>query len=275
MKDVTSEADSLLGTSVPEDVVNYEPKESAAAKVLLKETPFDEDSEREEAKQRGKNKPSAPIIASGKEVTGPDYEKILLRMRTKGETFYAVHNESNIPLFADWDMNLLPEDLHKEFDIYLAQKYTQYNIQSLAGRRQVAVLIEGNRTVSFIDNFALEKGIPVMLPVEMGKETTVKSRFAIPAGDAVICTAKQLESLEKFEAIKHEFPKEGGGTMTSDYTGFLVFEEITKTNLRNFDRSYISYQDALNSRVPTDFGSVIKSERVVRSNVIKKRLGQK
>jgi hypothetical protein len=182
--------------------------------------------------------------------TLPDYE--YLEKYMESNPLYAVVNTLNKPFIIDWDRNLMPEDMTKDFEAYLADKYKTYNMPLNDNVGMCAVFIDG-RTVNFLENFMNESSVPALIPMNVGNEVRIKSQFLINANESVICTATQVESLKRYEKVKMEF---GVAEKTySDWLGFLIFKDIEKGNLEDYTRSFVTYSDTVK-------GSTVVTETV-------------
>lgn len=191
----------------------------------------------------------------------PDYDA-LKALLLDGQALYGVKNTSNHMLLNDWDRALMPADLNDDFQEYLSQKYIDYDLPpSTVSAGLVAIYIDG-KTVSFLEGFMNEREIPTLVPMQIGKETRIKSQFIIRPGEEVICTEKQLESLARYEKIKREFASSDDEPKHSDWLGFLIFRELDTDNLGEIKRSYVTYEDVMKGRVDVNVKEV--AERTQR-----------
>lgn len=246
-----SESQDLLGDS-PVSVDSYVPKESSSAAKLIQDL---EDSEAISLQPK-----QISFVAASSQSGTPNYDK-LKQMLDTGSDLYVVKNLSKILLYIPWDLVLMPTDLVPDFKRYLSAKYTQYNMAHLAKSDTLMVAIfQNGRTVNFLENFMVEKNVPIIMAVQEGMETALRSRFVIPPDDSVICTAEQLKSLEQFHATQYVASED----KKSSTLGFLRFTQVTtEKELRKVKRSYVTLADTIQGRIdvaPIDMK--VKSSRV-------------
>lgn len=189
-------------------------------------------------------------------------------MLESGEVLFAVKNTSNEPLILDWNLELLPKDLEKEFDKYLEKKYLEYGQESLVGGPRIVAIFQEGKTINFLNSFLTNKKFPVVLPRSAGREETFRSSFALNAGESVILTQAQKNSLARFEKIKRVWTSEDGKRTASPWLGFLVFTPIQEgKDLLKYSMSYVTSDDTINSA--QDVGKGMTREEKEEAGIIR------
>jgi hypothetical protein len=155
-----------------------------------------------------------------------DIPKIITRLK-KTDDLYLVKNDSGTDLMIDWDLNLLPDDMQDDFKKYLNAKYVQYDMQQLMGKGVfVSVFIDG-QTINFLNSFMAERQIPSIIALRIGKNTELRSQLVLKAEEIGLFTAKQIESLQRYEKTRQEYSQEDGKeSKFSDWAGFLIFKKV-------------------------------------------------
>jgi len=181
----------------------------------------------------------------------PETSKIdyanLQGMLEEGESLWAVRNTSSEPLILDWNLELLPKDIEADFDKYLEKKYLEYGQEGLINGPRIVAIFQEGRTINFLNSYLTQKKYPVVLPRNQGKEQTFRSSFALNAGESVILTETQKNSLARFEKIKRVYKVEGKKE-TTPWLGFLVFDPIQEgKDLLKYNISYVTSEDTFNS----------------------------
>lgn len=184
------------------------------------------------------SKKSAPKVEVG--LSRVDYDN--LKKVAKTTQLYAVKNVGNKDLSCDWDINLMPEDLKKDFDKYLSDRYNVYQIKESNLDFRIVVLYRDGRSINFLHQFMTERRIPNLESVQEGPEVVIKSQFVLPKGQTAIITQVQYDSLKKYEK-KRVKTKEGD----SDWFGSLVFKPITERDFSKINHSFVSSTDVKNN----------------------------
>lgn len=184
-----------------------------------------------------------------------------------GTNLFAVKNTMKDPFVYDWNLELLPEDLEAEFDKYLEKKYVEYGRENLIGRARMVSLFENGKTINFLNSFLTSKKFPVVMPRQEGKEEEYRSTFVINAGESVILTEKQAESLRYLEKVKRVWEKEGVKT-ESPWLGFLIIEPIQDVkDLLKYSISYVTSKDAF--ATAQEVGEIKKQSPRAMGNLIR------
>lgn len=167
----------------------------------------------------------------------------LKKMLKDDEVLIAVKNDSKVPLVQDWNLDLLPSDIDDRFNLYLQDRYVQYELKNLMkGARVVTIFFEG-RTINFLNGFLGKDKFPALLSRPFGKETELRSSFVLNAGETVILTEMQANALRKFEKIKRTWG-EGSDKKETPWLGFLVMKTIKKPeDLFKYELSYVTEED--------------------------------
>jgi hypothetical protein len=182
---------------------------------------------------------------------------------SKGVQLFLAKNDAKIPLICDWDLELIPEDLHKQFDSYLNKKYLSYDLRELLEKniKMVAIYVNG-RTTNLVESFVNERQIPTVIPMPVGKEVVMKSQFVIMPGEIVLVTGRQYESLNRYEMKKLTIEKATGDS-TTDWTGFIMFKEVkTKEDALRAKRSFICENDIMRGYVQVNINDFINNNVV-------------
>ena len=180
------------------------------------------------------------------ETSKVDYAN-LQGMLENGEILWSVKNTSTEPLILDWNLELLPRDLEKDFDKYLEKKYLEYGQEGLINGPRIVAIFQEGKTVNFLNSYLTSKKFPVVLPRSMGKEQGFRSSFVLNAGETVILTEAQKTSLARFEKIKRVYKVEGKKE-SSPWLGFLVFSPIQEgKDLLKYSMSYVTSDDTFKS----------------------------
>jgi hypothetical protein len=208
-------------------------------------------------------------LAKGKEV--PSTSKIdvanLEGMLENGDRLFVVKNSSDEPLVLDWNLELLPADLEDEFNKYLEKKYLEYGQEGLIGGPRVVAIFQEGRTINFLNSFLTNKKFPIVLPRNAGREEEFRSSFVLNAGESVILTETQKNSLNRFEKMKRVWEKDGKRT-ASPWLGFLVFTPIQEgEELLKYSMSYVTSDDTINSA--QDIGEVKTQEQKEEAGIIR------
>lgn len=169
-----------------------------------------------------------------------DYDN--LKKVIKTTSLFAVKNVGKKDLITDWDLNLMPEDLKPEFDKYLTERYNVYQVKETNLDFRIVAIFREGRTINFLHQFMTEKKVPNLETVQEGKETFIKSQFALPVGATAVVTQEQYESLKRFE--KRRAKTESGD---SDWFGFLAFKELKEQDLKKLSHSFVSVKDIKNN----------------------------
>lgn len=143
-------------------------------------------------------------------------------------------------------MNLLPPDIRAETAKYFEEKYVQYAGEKfIPGVSFLVIKTQDNRTVNLLDNFVVEKGLPTMMALPVGKDVVMKSQFIIGEGETVLVDEGQKDELQRYIKYKREWTDDTGKTRSSDWLGFLVAKQVTEENVKmiEFDRPVLSRED--------------------------------
>ena len=194
-----------------------------------------------------KTKSKASKLADVESTTSKvDYAHLTSLMENDVQLF-AIKNTVNTPLILDWNLELLPSDLEDEFNKYLEKKYLEYGKENLIGGARIVSIFENGKTINFLNSFLTNKKFPVVLPRPVGREDEFRSSFVLNAGDAVILTQAQAESLRRFEKLKRVWEEENK-KIESPWLGFLVFTPIQDSkDLLKYSISYVTSKDTINT----------------------------
>lgn len=99
--------------------------------------------------------------------------------------------------------------------------------------------------MNLLDNFVVEKGLPTMMALPVGKDVVMKSQFIIGEGETVLVDEGQKDELQRYIKYKREWTDDTGKTRSSDWLGFLVAKQVTEENVKmiEFDRPVLSRED--------------------------------
>lgn len=175
-----------------------------------------------------------------------DVRDTLAKRLKRGEEFFTIRNGSSKLFHIDWSLGLLPPDLRSQTDKYFEEKYVQYAGEKFIPNVSFLVIrTQDRRTVNLLDNFVVEKRVPVMMPLPVGKDIVVKSQFVIDVDETVLVNADQREALQNFIKYKREWTDDNGNKRSSSWLGFLISKPVTLDNIKmvDFDRPVLTEED--------------------------------
>lgn len=168
------------------------------------------------------------------------YDLDRIKRLMKKEQIFVIKNMGKNDIVTDWDLPLMPAELHDKFDKYLEEQYTKFELPpTWRQAKTVAILVDGNKTVNFLHQFMTEQKIPSLETITVGKEVLIKSQCIIPINVPILVTQKQWESLSRFH--RSRMTTAAG---TSDWDGVLALKEnVTEEDLQKIPYSIIFVED--------------------------------